>query len=1175
MRKIVFSTGLVFLFLLVPLVVLAATVGSITFLTGRADIIGPDEVARPAAAGDQVVVEDSIRTKTGARVEITFTDGTIVRVAQQSRVRISEYQSGEDASRAAFFLSRGRIQSIVSTTGKVFGRLKQNSFEVRTPNVVVGVRGTNFFASFLEGISRSFFKLGQGYVFSLNKPDVIMKIQAGQAMLAADPNQPPVIRQATEAEIRKEEQETAPIAGGVGDAGDPGERNGSGSDEEESGNKEETGGSIGGDSVSRSSMYAGQLGRESFFASRSIGYDERTEIGNFYVVDNRPPSSATEIGPYIPEPVPTTDSGDPLMFSTSDCYALIKTNMATMRQMNLYNYLEGGFYESWYNNDNSSGGYRDNRADGTYTMFTYSPSGVAIHTWDDDPSDDLYYHSYAAWDPASFNLATIGIPPAGAPAYDPETVEDYSSPTLNILGELNAIFGGTESLWGGNAAALNLKGTLRHFGAGNGIWSDEYFFHSSNQVTGLDTTYEDVPGAYIGRINGIRLDSQYSGGLVGLYIDPSLEAGFLNSRNFSGSVSADLVLTMSGSVSREPVKSVLIAPENIVGSIQNGWLDIAGIGRLGANGVVSFLGGSAATYSLVDQANAIPEPWGILAGGELMGGFTNPGTPSATGWSAAIGGGSELGAYFLNTGSPNDGTLIDDTGFWYGGTSSSWQNGRLSTVLEGSYVSGIRLGDGDLAAGTGIKADILGTYNGTNSGNWSANLLGTWQGAPLAFGLGQHDPDQGWVPEGWGGVVYFTDINGEIHWAGHNWGNLGGIESPWDGPADFLAIGRSYALDPATSYAWAGGFYGYALDSAGVWQGGYFSGYNGGAWQNEGMHGWAIAMAVAGDGSAGYFTGAVTDGAYSSTEDFWIWKSRGMLAPVPAVIATGLDPMVLDEVEDGFYAAGGNGAFKNAGNGSIATSEGPLIRYSRLNGQDWGVWRTDVLGGSYTNTTADDWQLQFGGDSVAIGSKWSAGELSGRVAGGWVSISEAESGELTGAGTKVLGGKIAGTFDPVALTWQAAAGGPFIETGKFLALLQNNPAAVAQLGIPSVEVGRATLVGGDAVLTDVRLNDLIFLAYSTGAPPMIFAGGNAAGSFDSVPAYEHTVTLNGNNLSVDFTVDEWRDNYWSALLAGGGTYTGTGSLNGTAVQVNGNAAGVYDLGAKSFSGTASGTVASP
>lgn len=157
-----------------------------------------------------------------------------------------------------------------------------------------------------------------------------------------------------------------------------------------------------------------------------------------------------------------------------------------------------------------------------------------------------------------------------------------------------------------------------------------------------------------------------------------------------------------------------------------------------------------------------------------------------------------------------------------------------------------------------------------------------------------------------------------------------------------------------------------------------------------------------------------------------------------------------------------------------------------------------------------------------------------------------------------------------------------METNKFLDMAgcsggvcsptAENKATLAQLNIPAVEVGRANLSGSGNGLI-VNMNDVIFFAPNNGQAPGIWATGNVNGTYSTAPNLGQAVTLAGNGLTTSFTPQTWDTgaNKWAATVNGGGTYTGTGTMNNTTVQMNGAGAGTINTGDSTFAGTAAGT----
>lgn len=208
-RKISFISILAIL-IIFPLMVQAAPVGEFTHIEGRVDITSPGMKARPANPGDQIEVGDFIRTKSKSKAEVSLIDGTILRLAQSTRLRITEYIVEKDRKSRLMDLFRGKAQNIVKSLKKLAGCPDAARFEVHTPTAVCGVRGTNFFVFHQAGRSGAIFKEGEGYGYSRNVPGKVVTIKAGQMMMVVSADKPPTVRLATAVEIEQHTSDTAP-----------------------------------------------------------------------------------------------------------------------------------------------------------------------------------------------------------------------------------------------------------------------------------------------------------------------------------------------------------------------------------------------------------------------------------------------------------------------------------------------------------------------------------------------------------------------------------------------------------------------------------------------------------------------------------------------------------------------------------------------------------------------------------------------------------------------------------------------------------------------------------------------------------------------------------------------------------------------------------------------------
>lgn len=245
-RAIILSTLILLFLTLTSTLAHAQVVGFISKLQGRVDILKEGAPsALPVRVNDPVSIGDIVRTKSDGKAELTFKDGTVVRVAPKSRLRIDEYLFDVDNTRkeGRLYLFRGKLRAIVSKTRAVIPvAAGVSTFNVNTPTAVAGVRGTDFFVFYDKGITGVIFKEGSGFVVNPNMPDKIVNVNAGQVTFVVTPDAPPLaprrapnvemvshIKDITVSEKPKEKEikitEVASIGGiiGMGEFGEGGE----------------------------------------------------------------------------------------------------------------------------------------------------------------------------------------------------------------------------------------------------------------------------------------------------------------------------------------------------------------------------------------------------------------------------------------------------------------------------------------------------------------------------------------------------------------------------------------------------------------------------------------------------------------------------------------------------------------------------------------------------------------------------------------------------------------------------------------------------------------------------------------------------------------------------------------------------------------------------------------
>lgn len=668
--------------------------------------------------------------------------------------------------------------------------------------------------------------------------------------------------------------------------------------------------------------------------------------------------------------------------------------------------------------------------------------------------------------------------------------------------------------------------------------------------------YVDTASHWYGWTAGVsRPDDTMVGMLETLYIDASGNAGIL-SGDFIGVTYPDLsIFYGQGTLTARQLSSgydpALYWNYVNTGS-PDGYIDGQFAGNTGyvnsagytLQSIKAYLS-ETATYWFANPNTGLDETWGIYKL-ELGGEYDNP--DGATTFSMFTGGnGWKAGGEY-----------------WLADISGNWNPDQtVDGLVNGMYMTPFVLGQ--------INGKMYGSYDTVNPGTWEGVAMGDFTETPLAWsGVIDYDYNDNGLYNGCEGLCGIGDTYG---------GLAGGTQSPWSGTTSLTLMGPYSAWDIAP-YLWNAPIYSYDQTNFtyATYDGGAFWGVTGGVWQNGAIDAAVYALYIDPNGNAGILKGSMTGAYYSALNN--MFRAYGQWTPT--ILTTGLDPAQLGSLTYSpdltwwTYGASGAGDFTAGGSISEWQTEG---RSYSIPGENWGVSQSLTLGG-YSDTSSDTWSFSSNYiDSTKVigtqtaGTQWSNGVLKGQTYGFGADIAAAAPK------TWISVGETFGTFDATALTWQAAQTSAFIETSRYLAMMQTveGQAALTQLNIPFAEVGNANLSGSVAMgdgTVNVNMNNVTFLAYSSGAAPKIWATGDVNGAYTCTTCGAANVLLTGNGINTDFnitTFDTVTNMNWMATVTGGGTYSGTGSLDGSAVQMTGAAAGTIDTATTSFTGTAAGT----
>jgi hypothetical protein len=192
----------------------AAPAARVEFAVGNPQIASAGGPARPLAKGAGVEAGDIVSTNDG-RVQLRFTDGAYVSLQPQSQFRVDEYrwEGRADGSERGFFsLLRGGLRTI---TG-VVGRSNKRGYRVTTSVATIGIRGTEYKISQLDGgIVGS---VGEGAIDVCTGAGCF-PFGSGESFLVSDPQGEP--------QLTDKQVDLTPPPAGDGDGSSFGDREGS------------------------------------------------------------------------------------------------------------------------------------------------------------------------------------------------------------------------------------------------------------------------------------------------------------------------------------------------------------------------------------------------------------------------------------------------------------------------------------------------------------------------------------------------------------------------------------------------------------------------------------------------------------------------------------------------------------------------------------------------------------------------------------------------------------------------------------------------------------------------------------------------------------------------------------------------------------------------------------
>ncbi len=107
------------------------------------------------AAGDTLKENDTLKTEAKTNVEIQFNEGSVVRIKENSELKVSKLYSEKDINNTKLFINSGTILA------KPEKQTEGSNFEIETKSITAGVRGTEFIVITGNNVSKVAVKSGK------------------------------------------------------------------------------------------------------------------------------------------------------------------------------------------------------------------------------------------------------------------------------------------------------------------------------------------------------------------------------------------------------------------------------------------------------------------------------------------------------------------------------------------------------------------------------------------------------------------------------------------------------------------------------------------------------------------------------------------------------------------------------------------------------------------------------------------------------------------------------------------------------------------------------------------------------------------------------------------------------------------------------------------------------
>lgn len=1199
----------------------AQEVGKITALQGKVDILkGGKPPAVLAKIDEPVYLNDIIRTKSDSRAEITFKDGTIVKIASRSRVDISEYFTDAQSFRVTLNVPRGKAGASVArkSVEKIKTSPKANRFEIKTPIAVAGVRGTNYIVAHYPTYSTVTVITGRVYCYNPQLPEMVVEVGAGQSTVIKEGAPPAPPRRLAPGEIQREQRDITPGRAEAPERGRP-ERPLIAVTPEEKPLVSET--------PSEPQRFTPPLQRETtppitettkvteplnldvtlqsiepgsiYFnykvsANRDVTIQYRIKkdgiYGNWADVNTTPQNLVSFSAPVLQGysyqiEVKATDSyGNTKEWTSPLFYPLLQSFSGNIKTDTQAGSTVTGSVAGLIAID--KGVAKLTVSSPVSFLSTYKVGGGDSSTgyWLlKGPSSSSYFRLLTpTYLFTGSGDSTLTMESGGIKSVTTEPWIEVKELTLSAkftgyhhyydgtkidevqgVGQSTILIGKTGQI----ILPSNINDTVTYKTENYGIGYIPDVIQDTSMVWGNFLQNSGSSLKLKGYAGGIGEDSSQNYAIYGLYIGSDGSAGILKGSPYGTNQNLykeihiiDIEPAFTFKKKTTGYSTMNTWSDYVQGSYQGYFTGGGGTPTISQQNINTTSYGFIGSVTLSLKKGGNIEPWGVF-GIELGGSHS---ATSPTGFNLEFGG-------------------------------DSWDNRDASYTTPDYWVGSIQ--DATVSSGK-----MEGTFQGkfmtpTHYGTMEGNMLGElgndkWVGIVI----GSYEP----ILQ----LSHLSNIVSDVNTSKiykDNFSTTGARINAYLSGDSFWSIGSSslysigkIAIDSnnEVDFSQNKGYLWYAPIS---WSStpNRYSGYIAGRFAQKTDTAYNIAAYVAGiyndSTNKGIFIGNLST---EGTSNVLTLEKRFFLEgenTVKAVTVKGgsipLSPSPWNisnlSIDTNSYGIG------------VQHNEGYIYTDTNTNYYTFGAGLIG-MGGTYNTAPSGLWDITYTGKWDGSGDFGAI--LKGDVWGTENNLQNIIHGKTYGyfldnTGTPIVTGifvgETAGTFDPTNKYWQTITAGVVLETGQFLSMACPSGACntsgtnfteeqekLRKLNIPVVEVGRASFSGSGNNLS-VSMNDVIFFSTQTGQKPVLWSTANITGAYSGTPTLNQAVTLSatsGASGSVSFTPTSWSGGNWTATVANDTAYPinlSGGSYSGS-VNMQGAAGGSYGSG--NFTGTASGIV---